>query len=109
MSFEKRRISAKSFPKSQFNWFLLTWMLHSRNVNKKINRLYEWDLIIVYTDYMSYFKTFLKRMALFPSIIEILKMLAVEINKFLHDISPTIIGNVLKLHSPATYTLRTRK
>ena len=51
---------------------------------------------------------FLKRMALFQSIIEI--SLAIEIYKFLHNLSPAIImGDIIKLNKPPTQNLRTHK
>ena len=41
ISLEKRRIVMKTFIESQFNYCLLIWMFHSRNINNKINRLHE--------------------------------------------------------------------
>ena len=41
ISLEKRRIIVKTFAESQFNYCPLIWMLHSRTLNNKINRLHE--------------------------------------------------------------------
>ena len=84
-------------------------MLHPKTLNNKIYRLHERVLRIIYSDYKSSFKiTFLKRMALFESIIEI--SLAIEIYKFLHDLSPPIVmGNIIKLNKPPTCNLRTHQ
>ena len=60
-SLEKHRIVMKTFVKSQFNYCPLIWMLHSRNLNNKINRLHERALRIVYSDYKSSFNTLLER------------------------------------------------
>ena len=45
----------KAFIESQFNCFPLIWMLHSRTLNNKINRIYERALRIVYSEYNSSF------------------------------------------------------
>ena len=84
-------------------------MLHPKTLNNKIYRLHERVLRIIYSDYKSSFKIpFLKRMALFESIIEI--SLAIEIYKFLHDLSPPIVmGNIIKLNKPPTCNLRTHQ
>ena len=52
----KRRILMKSHIFSQFNYCPLVWMWHSRRLNKKINRIQERTLQIVYRDYKSIFK-----------------------------------------------------
>ena len=75
MSLEKRRIVMKTLVESQFNYFPLIWMLHSRTLNNKINFLHETALRIVYSDYKSSFNTLLEKMALFQTIIEIFKVL----------------------------------
>ena len=41
ITLEKRRMLFKAFIESQFNYCLLIWMLHSRTINSKINRLCE--------------------------------------------------------------------
>ena len=41
MSLEKRRIVIITFVKSQFNYCPFIWMLRSRTLNNKINRLHE--------------------------------------------------------------------
>ena len=56
----KRRILMKSHIFSQFNYCPLVWMWHSRRLNKKINRIQERTLQIVYRDYESSFKELLR-------------------------------------------------
>ena len=51
MSLEKRRTLMKAFIESQFNYCPLIWMLHSRTLNSKINRIHEIALRTVYFDY----------------------------------------------------------
>ena len=78
MSLKKRRIIMKTFVESQFNYCPLIWMLHSRTLNNKINRLHERPLRIVYSDYKSSFKPFWKRMALFQIHHRNIQSLAIE-------------------------------
>ena len=44
---DKLKIIIKSFIESQFNYFPLEWMFHSRMLNNKINKLQEMALKIV--------------------------------------------------------------
>ena len=61
MSLEKRRTLMKAFIESQFNYCPLIWMLHSRTLNNKINRIHERALRTVYSDYNSSFKELLNK------------------------------------------------
>ena len=61
MSYEKRRLIMKTFIESEFNYCPLVWMLHSRGLNNKINRLHERALRIAYSDYKSSFLELLDR------------------------------------------------
>ena len=107
MSIEKRRIVLKTFVESQFNYCPLIWMLHSRTLNKKIDRLYERALRIVYSDYKSSFDTLLEKGVSISIHHGNIQSLAIEIYKFLHGLSPAITGDIIKLHQPPKYNLRT--
>ena len=48
--FKKRRILFKAFIESQFKYCPLVWMFHGRQINDKINKLYEKAVRIVYND-----------------------------------------------------------
>ena len=54
---DKRRTLFKSFIEAQFKYCPLIWMFCSRDSNKKINRLHERALRLVYDDYSSSFET----------------------------------------------------
>ena len=61
MSFKKRRTLLKAFTESQFNYCPLIWMFHSRITNRKINRIHERALKLVYSDHVSSFDELLKK------------------------------------------------
>ena len=45
---DKLKIIMKTFIQSQFNYCSLTWMIHSRILNNKVNKLHERALRLVY-------------------------------------------------------------
>ena len=57
MCIEKRKTVMKAFVTSQFGYFPLVWMLHSRGFNNKINCLHKRALRITYGDRSFHFKT----------------------------------------------------
>ena len=61
MTLNKRRIFMESFIISQFNYCPLIWMIHSRGLNNKINRIHERALRIVYDDNRSSFEDLLNK------------------------------------------------
>ena len=81
-------------------------MLHSRIMNNKINRLYERALRVVYSDYKSTFNELLDKDGSFSIHHRNIQSLAVEIYKFFHGLSPSIMSQVFKLNSPLPYHLR---
>ena len=107
MSLEKRRIVMKTFVESQFNYCPLIWMLHSKTLNNKINRLHERALKSAYSDYKSSFNTLLENDGFFSIHHRNIQRLAIEIYNFLYGLSPAVMGDIVKLNSPPTYNLRT--
>ena len=91
---EKHRIVMKTFMDSQFSYCPLIWMLHSRRLNNKINRLHERVLRIIYSDYKSSFNTLLVKGGSFSIHHRNVQILATELYKFLHGLSPAIMGNI---------------
>ena len=99
ITFEKRRMLFKAFIESQFNYCPLIWMLHSRTMNNKINRLHERSLRIVYPDHSSMFEELLERDKTFSIHHKNIQSLAIEIYKFVNGLSPEIMNNVHSLRN----------
>ena len=55
MNMQQRRIIMKSFVMSQFGYYPLIWMFHSRHFNNKINSIHKRALRITYQDHISTF------------------------------------------------------
>ena len=91
MSLEKRTALMKAFTESQFDDFPLIWMLHSRVLNGKINSIHERALRTVYSDYNSSFNELLYKDGSFTIHQRNVQSLAIEIYKYLHDLSPAIL------------------
>ena len=100
MSFNKRITLMKAFIESQFNYCSLIWMFHSRTMNNKINRIHERALRLVYSDHVSCFDEYLKR--------PIIPSLAIELYKFFHDLSPSIMKNIFHFNTNILYNFRSR-
>ena len=50
---QKLRVIMRAFVTSQFNYWPLVWIYHSRTLNNKLNKLYERSLRLVYDDRQS--------------------------------------------------------
>ena len=104
MSLEKRRTLMKAFIESQFNYCSLIWMLHSRTLNNKINHIHETVLKTVYSS----FNELLDEDSSFSIHQRNVKSLAIEIYKYLHDLSPAVLSEVFKVNETIPYDLRMR-
>ena len=95
MDLTKRRILMNSFFTSQFSYCPLTWMCHSRTVNKKINKLHERGLQIVCNDKKTSFEELLETDKSVPIHIKNLQVLATEMFNICRNIPPP---NARQLH-----------
>ena len=84
---DKRRTLFKSFVEAQFKYCPLIWMFCSRNSNKKINRVHERTLRLVYDDYSSSFETLLERDSSFTIHHQNIQSMLIEIYKSLNKTS----------------------
>ena len=109
ISLEKRRLVMKTFIESQFNYYPLIWMFHSRTINNKINRLHERALRIVYCDLKSSFEGLLMKDNSFSIHERKLQSLAIEIYKFLNGLSPSFLNKIFHKNISNSYDLRNHK
>ena len=87
MSLNKLRLLTKTFVESQFNYYPLIWMFHSRRLNNKMNNVHEKALRIVYSDYKSTFQELLDKDTSFSVLYRNIQTLAIEIYKQIHGLS----------------------
>ena len=97
-----------AFFKSQFSYCPLSWMFPSRTLNKKINRLHQRCLRIIYSD-----NTFS-----FTDLLEIdnsvsvhhrnMQVLATELYKYVNGLSPKLVSGCFKLNNMTVYNTKNR-
>ena len=105
MNISKRKLLMNSFFTSQFNYFPLTWMCHSRTMNNKINRLHERCLRIVHSDKTSSFEKLLEKDGSVTIHTRNLQTLATEMFKVYKNLSPAIIADLFHVRQN-NYNLR---
>ena len=105
MSLKKKKLLMNAFITSQFNYCPLVWMCHSRALNTRINKIHERALRIVYNDDISPFDRLLEKSGSVSIHHRNLQLLAVEVYKILHDLSPSFMSELFK-PSNTKYNLR---
>ena len=106
ININKRRILMNSFFRSQFNYCALIWMCHSRTNNRKINRLHERCLRIIYNDKQSSFIKLLEKDNSVSIHQRNLQILAIEMFRVSNGLSPVLMNDIFKLRGEQTYNLR---
>ena len=81
MNLSKIKILKNAFFKSQFSYCSLIWTCQSRIINKKLNRLYERCLRIIYCDKQSSFEELLEKESSVSMLERNIQMLATEMYK----------------------------
>ena len=105
---KKKKVLLKTFFESQFSYCPLLWMFCSRKLNNKINRLHERALRIAYADYVSSFEELLIKDGSVTIHQRNLKVLATEMYKISHGISPKFMHDLVeeidtKYHTRSRY------
>ena len=77
-------------------------------MNNKINRIHERALRLVYSHHVSSFDELLKKGRSFSIHHRNIQSLAIELYKFFHGLSPSIMKNVFHFNTNIPYNLRSR-
>ena len=94
MDLKQRRNIMKAFVESQFGYCPLIWMLHSRGLNNKINRIHKMALRVTYKDKSPTFQELLEKYNSVSIHHRNIQKLAIEIYKVLHGFSPPILNDI---------------
>ena len=94
------------FFKAQFNYYLISWMFHSRCLDNKINRLHERYFKMIYNDKISNFEELLNKDNSVSIHYNNIHTLAIEMYKVTNDMPPDIMNEVFKLRNTPHYNLR---
>ena len=103
MSLNQRKIIMKTFILSHFGYCPLVWMLHSRTLNHRINRLHERALRIVYKDQTSTFEELLIQDESFTIHERNIQTLAIELYKIFHGLSSKIMNLIFLPNTQKRY------
>jgi hypothetical protein len=116
MSFNQRKLILSAFITSNFSYCPLVWMFHSRKLNKRINRIHERALRIIYRDYESPFEILLLNSGALTIHQKNLHCLVTEIFKVKLNIAPISMNDVFKFletnlrhEKPNSTNIRTTK
>ena len=94
LTFHQKRTLIKAFFESQFRYWSLNWMFHSRKSNNKINLLHERALRVIYNDGISSFEELLDKDNSFTVHHFNIQSLAIEMFKVINNIAATIIDDL---------------
>ena len=97
MSHKQRKVIMNAFISSQFNYCPLLWMLHSRSINLKINKIHHRALSIVHIDNNSSFESLLEKSGAVTIHHRNLQLLAVETFKAYNNLSPSIMSELFEI------------
>ena len=95
-----------AFFNSQFSYCPLIWMCHSRIINKKINRLHERCLRIIYCDKQSSFEELLEKDRSISIYERNIQILATEMYKVSNGMPPPQITELFAQRNEHPYILR---
>ena len=102
MNVQQRKTIMNAFINSQFGYCPLVWMMHSRKLNTRINRIHERALRVVFNDMVSSFEELLLRNNSVSIHISNIQLLAIELYKVANGFASEIMSHVLCFHSKKT-------
>ena len=97
LKFKQRKLLLSAFITAQFSYASVIWMFHSRNLNNRINHIYERVLRLVYKGYTSTFDELLLKDNSFTIHHRNLQKLAAEIFKVKLGLAPEIVKNIFPI------------
>ena len=106
MNLQQQEKIMNAFINSQFGYCPLVWMLHSRRLNIRINRIHERALRVVFKDSNSSFDELLVRNNSVSIHIRNIQLLAIELYKVANELSPEIMSHVFPLRESLRYPIK---
>ena len=100
MDLPKRNVLMKAFITSQFSYYPLIWMFHSRALKNRINNIHERALRLKCKDNQSSFKELLEKDHSVTVHHKNLQALVTKIFKVKNDLVPEIMKDVFELKNP---------
>ena len=97
MTTEQRRKIITASINSQFGYYPLVWMFHSRTLNHRINKIHERALRIIYNDSKLTYDELLHNDNSFTIHERNIQALAIEMYKIMNNTSPVIMKQVVTL------------
>ena len=107
MDSSKKRTIMKAFITSHFSYCPLVWMIHSREINNKINRIHERSLRLVYSYKTSTFKELLDKDKSVSVYHKNIQGSATEVYKTVNGLAPTVMNSIFEIKS-IEYNLRNK-
>ena len=101
----KKRLIFKAFIVSQFNYFPLLWMIHTKQLNNRINSLHEKALRVTFQNRNSSFSKLLKLEKLASIHYRYIKYLLTEIYKVKMGLSPPVMSDIFSLNQNSSYNI----
>ena len=105
MNLAQRRSIMRAFICSQFGYYPLVWMFHSRKIFNRVNSLHERVLRVVYRDYNATFSELLSKDKSVTIHQRNLQLLATEIFKTKNELNPKIMKEIFTFKN-VNYDLR---
>ena len=105
MDISRKKILMNAFFRSQFNYCPLIWMCYNRSLNRRINRLHERCLRIIYSDKEFSFDELLDKDESVSIHHPNIQKLGIEMFEVLKGENPPIVNEIFRIRDETTYEL----